>query len=164
MLDEAERAPAGVACWMQPASVGRGDGVEAGVGRGDEVEGVHAAERATAGAACWTQPKGRRPRLRVGCSQAGVSRGDEVEASVGQGGWGLGRGGGADGASAGADACVGRREGWATGWRWASAGANGASAGEVGRMGRRPGRMRASGIGRWGGWVVGRGGCVCRGG
>ena len=125
MLDEAERAPAGVACWMQPASVGRGDGVEAGVGRGDEVEGVHAAERATAGAACWTQPKGRRPRLRVGCSQAGVSRGDEVEASVGQGGWGLGRGGGADGASAGADACVGHRE--------------------VGRMGRRPGRMRVSG-------------------
>ena len=41
---------------MQPAGVGRGDGVEA----------VDVAERATAGAACSMQPGGRRPERRGG--------------------------------------------------------------------------------------------------
>ena len=98
VLDAAEQAPAGAACWTtgwSRAGVGRRDGVEAGVGWGDGVEPVDAAERAPAGAACWTQPNGRRPRRRAGCRRASIGRAT---------GWRRASTGGdvVDGASAGA--------------------------------------------------------------
>ena len=71
--------------WMQPAGVGRGDGVEAGVGRGDGVEAVDAAERATAGAACSMQPGGRRPGRRVGGGRRPGLMGRRRASGVGRG-------------------------------------------------------------------------------
>jgi len=102
VLDEAERAPAGAACWMQPAGVGRGDGVEAVVGRGDGVEAVDAAERAV------------RPGRRAGRSQMGAGRGCVLDAagraSAGATRWRRASAG-ADGASAGEVGRMGRRPG-----------------------------------------------------
>jgi len=66
MLDAAEQAPAGAACWTtgwSRAGVGRRDGVEAGVGRGGVLD---AAKRALAGVACSMQKGGRRPGRRGG--------------------------------------------------------------------------------------------------
>ena len=122
VLDAAEQAPAGAACWTtgwSRAGVGRRDGVEAGVGWGDGVEPVDAAERAPARAACWTQPNGRRPGRRAGRSQTGAGRGGVLDA---EGRASAGRRGGG-GRRPGATWWMGRRQGrWSGSGRRASGG------------------------------------------